>query len=40
LGLGNVAANSTATVHSAVRRDSSKSGSLQASMPTELPFRG
>ncbi len=40
LGQGNVAANSTATVHSAVRRDSSKSGALQASIPTELPFRG
>jgi hypothetical protein len=40
LGLGNVAANSTATVHSALRRDSGKNGSLQASMPTGLPFRG
>jgi len=40
LGQGNVAANSTATVHSAVRQDSSKSGALHASIPTKLPFRG
>jgi Flp pilus assembly protein TadG len=40
VGQGNVAANSTATVHSTVRQDSFRGGALQALMPIELPFRG
>jgi len=40
VGQGNVAANSTATVHAGVHQDSIRVGTLQASMPIELPPRG
>jgi Flp pilus assembly protein TadG len=40
LGVGNVAANSTATVHAPRRGNSRSSGGLQASLRANLPFRG
>lgn len=39
VGQGNVAANSTATVHSAVRLDFDPGQALQAFNPTEMPVR-